>query len=237
MKLINMTTLDGVKLNTKNKYCDDDIQVQVSSTLEYKGEISDEVGGEIVERSLKKLLDYTKSCYYMFYYNTAITDLTGYLEYSDTENVTNMERMFQGCQKLIKIPKLNTKKTTNMSYTFTGCWVLTKIDLANYNLGSTSNSTSTFSSCSSLKALIIRSFGSYYVINSNAFTNCYHLTGTFNATYNPNSDKDGYIYVPRSMVDTLKSATNWSLYADQIRALEDYTIDGTTNGELDETKI
>ena len=47
----------------------------------------------------------------------------------------------------------------------------------------------------------------------------------------------GYIYVPRAMVDTLKSATNWSTYATQIRALEDYTVDGTITGELDESKI
>ena len=29
-------------------------------------------------------------------------------------------------------------------------------------------------------------------------------------------------YVPTSLVDTYKSATNWSTYAEQIRAIEDY---------------
>lgn len=47
----------------------------------------------------------------------------------------------------------------------------------------------------------------------------------------------GYIYVPASMIDAYKAATNWSNVADQFRALEDYTVDGTTTGELDETKI
>ena len=47
----------------------------------------------------------------------------------------------------------------------------------------------------------------------------------------------GYIYVPRDLVDRYKSATNWSAHASQIRALEDYTVDGTTTGELDEAKI
>ena len=32
----------------------------------------------------------------------------------------------------------------------------------------------------------------------------------------------GYIYVPSTLVDSYKSATNWSTYADQIRAIEDY---------------
>ena len=45
------------------------------------------------------------------------------------------------------------------------------------------------------------------------------------------------IYVPRTLLDSYKSATNWSTYAEQFRALEDYTVDGTVTGELDESKI
>ena len=32
----------------------------------------------------------------------------------------------------------------------------------------------------------------------------------------------GYIYVPAALVDRYKAATNWSVYADQFRAIEDY---------------
>lgn len=39
------------------------------------------------------------------------------------------------------------------------------------------------------------------------------------------------------LVDTYKADTNWSTYAAQFRALEDYTVDGTITGELDESKI
>ena len=46
-----------------------------------------------------------------------------------------------------------------------------------------------------------------------------------------------YIYVPRALVDSYKVATNWSSYASKFRALEDYTVDGTISGDLDETKI
>ncbi len=48
---------------------------------------------------------------------------------------------------------------------------------------------------------------------------------------------EGYIYVPRALLDSYKAATNWSAYADQLRALEDYTVDGTVTGALDENKI
>lgn len=57
------------------------------------------------------------------------------------------------------------------------------------------------------------------------------------ATTAPICSGTGYIYVPAALVDSYKAATNWSTYADQFRALEDYTVDGTTTGALDETKI
>ena len=47
----------------------------------------------------------------------------------------------------------------------------------------------------------------------------------------------GWIYVPRSVVDQYKSATVWSAWGDQYRALEDWTVDGTITGELDWDKI
>lgn len=46
-----------------------------------------------------------------------------------------------------------------------------------------------------------------------------------------------HIYVPRALVNSYKSATNWSVWASQFRALEDYTVDGTVTGELDQTKV
>jgi hypothetical protein len=46
-----------------------------------------------------------------------------------------------------------------------------------------------------------------------------------------------YIYVPSTLLPQYLEATNWSAYADRFRALEDYTIDGTITGELDEAKI
>lgn len=73
--------------------------------------------------------------------------------------------------------------------------------------------------------------------NTNAFANCLHYHGTYNKTYNPDSLKDGYIYVPRALVEQYKVATNWTTLASQFRALEDYTVDGTITGELDESKI
>ena len=60
-------------------------------------------------------------------------------------------------------------------------------------------------------------------------------TSAFSST--PIASGTGYIYVPRALVDSYKAASNWSTYANQFRALEDYTVDGTTTGALDESKI
>ncbi len=84
----------------------------------------------------------------------------------------------------------------------------------------------TFNHCQQLTALIIRSDTACTLSSSAAFNGA---TALLNGT--------GYIYVPSNLVDSYKSATNWSAFANQFRALEDYTVDGTTTGELDETKI
>jgi hypothetical protein len=63
----------------------------------------------------------------------------------------------------------------------------------------------------------------------NAFSGAYHYHGTVNATYNPDGLKDGYIYVPKALIEDYKVATNWSTFADQFRAIEDYPEMGRDN--------
>lgn len=76
-----------------------------------------------------------------------------------------------------------------------------------------------------LTALVLR----YNTVATLENTNALGQSGIANGT--------GYIYVPSDLVDSYKSATNWSTYANQFRALEDYTVDGSTDGELDASKI
>lgn len=137
---------------------------------------------------------------------------------------------FQSCSALTRIvlPKANTPA-------FRYCAKLELCDLPSaINVGHNA-----FYDCNSLKALILRSTTVLPLLHVNAFYNCYHFTGTVNATYNPNGDKDGYVYVPRALTEQYPVETNWTavLDADRFRALEDYTVDGTITGELDESKI
>ena len=76
--------------------------------------------------------------------------------------------------------------------------------------------------CSALKSLIIRTMDTIPPLNSSAFSECYHFYGTTNDTYNPSGAKDGAIYVPDDKVESLKTETNWSVFADIIKPLSEY---------------
>lgn len=180
----------------------------------------------------------------LFYNCIDLTDdqLNSIIKFDDTENVTSMREMFSYCPKLSTIPLLNTSKVTdiagmfdtcreltsiplldtskvtNMYAMFKDCYKLTKIDIS--KLG---DSNSYFASkCYSLKTLIIRTMNTIPSLQSNSFTDCHHFYGTVNATYNPDGLKDGRIYVPDDKVESLKAATNWSVFADIIVPLSTY---------------
>ena len=107
---------------------------------------------------------------------------------------------------------------------FHRCMWLEKIDFAK----AVSFAAGAMETCSDLKAVILRdteTLSTSTVAMSNLFKNSGIASGK------------GYIYVPAALLEDYKVATNWIDYADKFRALEDYTVDGTTTGALDETKI
>ena len=75
-----------------------------------------------------------------------------------------------------------------------------------------------FAYCESLSVVILRSTTMATLADTNAFEST------------PIADGTGYIYVPAELVDGYKE--NWSTYADQIRAIEDYPdiCETETNG-------
>lgn len=112
---------------------------------------------------------------------------------------------------------------------FYGCYELTTIDFpAVTNIGN-----SAFKYCASLVTTILRNDSMVSLADPYVFSSCYHITGTVNSTYNPTGIKDGYIYVPSTLCDSYATDSSWSTYAGQFRKLEEWTVDGTTTGELD----
>lgn len=118
----------------------------------------------------------------------------------------------------IILPSVQTFSADGVS----GCSKLTTIDLpVATKLGS-------MSGLSAVTTIILRA--NTVCTLSGSFTHSYHYTGQVSSTYNPEGLKDGYIYVPAALIEDYKVATNWSTYADQFRAIEDYPeICGTTS--------
>lgn len=112
----------------------------------------------------------------------------------------------------IKLPNVTGTLVNNI---FSNCTNLAMVEFCKnvtFNYG-------VFSNSPNIKALILRSD-----------TLCKDTSGCSLTT-------NCYIYVPRALVESYKTDHRWSKYADKIRALEDYTVDGTTTGALDETKV
>ena len=111
---------------------------------------------------------------------------------------------FEGCSKLASadFPIV----TTIGNYAFKNCSALASLDLPL----ATSIGQQVFYGNSALVTLILRADTVCTLSSTNAFSSSAVASGT------------GYIYVPSALVDSYKAATNWSTYADQIRAIEDY---------------
>lgn len=135
---------------------------------------------------------------------------------------------FNQCQKLETVNIANAVTLGREAFSY--CYALAKLDLPKV----TSIEAETFLMCKVLKALILRSETLCTLGNTSAFKNCAIAES---GTDDTPEFGTGYIYVPRALIDTYKTATNWSTYASRFRVLEDYTVDGTVTGVLDESKI
>lgn len=89
---------------------------------------------------------------------------------------------------------------------FALCSALEKVDLPMLRYISAKS----FQNCTSLSVFIICKPEVITLNNVDAFSGTPIESGT------------GYIYVPKALENSYKSATNWSTYASQIRAIEDY---------------
>lgn len=105
------------------------------------------------------------------------------------------------------ITEIKDNVVTNISeFTFYRCLDLTIVDFPQVTvIGAYA-----FNGCTRLNTVILRSPTVTTLSNTNAFTNTPLASGA------------GYIYVPSVLVNTYKSATNWSTYASKFRAIEDY---------------
>lgn len=123
---------------------------------------------------------------------------------------------FRDAESLLNLNIPNVTEISN--YEFLGCKKLSVLDCPKVTVIGIASFQD-----SAIETLILRSEEVCTLKNINSF----------NST--PILAKTGYIYVPRILIDSYKTATNWSTLADQFRAIEDYTFEGTVNGKFKET--
>ena len=127
----------------------------------------------------KSFSTYTPTSLYCFFEGlTELETITG-LEYLNTENVTNMGRMFYDCSKLtsLDVSKFNTANVTNMSYMFYNCKALTSLDVTHFNTANVTNMGYIFYICSSLTSLDVTHFNTAKVTDMRyMFSSCSSLT-------------------------------------------------------------
>ena len=120
-------------------------------------------------------------------------------------NVTSVEgEAIRQCDNLVDV---HLPKCTSLgSYSLGICPKLEIVELDSV----TSIAAYSFYQCTSLKSIIIRTTSKVCSLgNVSALTSSSVANGT------------GFIYVPDSLVDSYKSATNWSTYANQIKGLSE----------------
>ena len=92
------------------------------------------------------------SCHYWFCTFTNLTTIEG-IEYLNTENVTNMNSMFDRCSALtsLDLTNFNTAKVTDMNYMFIDCSALTTIFVSDkFVTSQVTKSVDMFSGCNKL---------------------------------------------------------------------------------------
>lgn len=178
----------------------------------------------------------------MFKGNTKLTEV-------DLPNVTQLGAyLFQSCTALKSV---NLPKAKNFgTQMFSNCKSLTEV-----HLPSMASSISQFAclNCSSLKVFdcggVHAGYDSGY--EQKAFEGCTSLvvfayrttnyipilnSGFFHTT-TPISQGTGLILVPAELIDGFKIDTNWCVFENQMRTVQDFTVDGSLEGDLDWDKI
>ena len=128
------------------------------------------------------------NCYGWFKDFTNLTTIEGF-EYLNTENVTNMTGVFNGCSALtsLDLTNFNTAKVTDMKLLFANCSALESLDLSMFNTENVTSMPSMFNGATNLKTLNVSNFNTEKVNNmGHMFAYCPNLTSLDLRSFNTN---------------------------------------------------
>lgn len=239
----NLTRITQAKSDIKTSIENQAVDVNSNLTIDNYSELIDKIPlNSILNRGISGV--YTNNVVKKLG-NSVFKNCTYLTGFRSTSLETIVQQVFFSCSALSELYLPNVKDVQYASQGFYSCTSLKKIELPSsiYNLAS-----AMFQSCTALEYADI---GKSYGIQTRAFTGCTYLAtliirktnatsvlGNVDAFSNTKiANGMGYIYVPRSLIDNYKSATNWNTYSNQFRVLEEYTKDNTVTGEFDTSKL
>ena len=126
------------------------------------------------------------NCYAWFVNFKNLTQIEG-IENLNTENVTSMRDMFNGCSSLtsLDLTNFNTAKVTDMKLLFANCSALESLDLSMFNTENVTSMPSMFNGATKLKTLNVSNFNTEKVNNmGHMFANCPNLTSLDLSSFN-----------------------------------------------------
>ena len=126
------------------------------------------------------------NCYAWFQNLKNLTQIAG-IENLNTENVTSMRDMFNGCSSLtsLDLTNFNTAKVTDMKLLFANCSALESLDLSMFNTENVTSMPSMFNGATNLKTLNVSNFNTEKVNNmGHMFANCPNLTSLDLSSFN-----------------------------------------------------
>ncbi len=215
---IDITQNGTTTLATAGKYCDRNIDVNVDVLSDF---VQGTTTGEFVSDKVTSL----KMAAFAQCKNLTYVSLPNCVSFANF-------RTFFGCSNIrtLILPKLETivdgtntfghmgklqeislPELVSMSAfnaTFDNCWEITKIDLP--QLGGSTIGANAFKNCYKLHTLILGG----NTLNPLGSTAAFNYAGT-------GAEKPFYIYVQDNLVNTYKTATNWTAYADKIKGISE----------------
>ncbi len=215
---VEINKIGTTTLATAGKYCDRNVDVNVT-VHDTDDLLQGTLEGEYVSDKVTKLQ------YAAFYGCNKLTKIS---LPNCTETVSGYT--FNGCSgvKEIDLPKLTTiGDAARVFYNMQG---VKEISLP--ELTTAPNLNSTFSNCRNVKRINLPKLGAT-TVQTRAFDNCYYLEtiilgGDFKTLANTDAFRytaqlsgDFSVYVPDALVDTYKTATNWSAFADKIKPMSE----------------
>ena len=181
---------------------------------------------------------------FWFYYCVALETIEG-IENLNTEDVTDMHCMFEGCEKLtsLDISNFNTAKVTHMNYMFYGCSALTSLNVLNFNTAKVTDMRCMFYGCSALTTIYCNDDWTKGVVTQSKgmFYDCTKLKGA--ATYDANktdvtmaNPTTGY-FTKKTVAYVVEDGSTLTFYYDANKATRTGTVYGIDDKLADDTVI